>query len=51
MQIHIPGTEILNDWTLWTLVETRAALDFIYWSHSKRRCRYARRSAFLTWIE
>jgi carnitine-CoA ligase len=26
MQIDIPGTEILNDWTLWTLVETRAAL-------------------------
>jgi acyl-CoA synthetase (AMP-forming)/AMP-acid ligase II len=26
VQIDIPGTEILNDWTLWTLVETRAAL-------------------------
>jgi crotonobetaine/carnitine-CoA ligase len=26
VQINIPGTEILNEWTLWTLVETRAAL-------------------------
>jgi crotonobetaine/carnitine-CoA ligase len=26
VKIDIPGTEILNDWTLWTLVETRAAL-------------------------
>jgi crotonobetaine/carnitine-CoA ligase len=26
MQIDIPGAEILNDWTLWTLVEKRAAL-------------------------
>jgi crotonobetaine/carnitine-CoA ligase len=26
MQIDIPGTEILNDWTLWTLVEKRAEL-------------------------
>jgi acyl-coenzyme A synthetase/AMP-(fatty) acid ligase len=24
--IEIPGTEILNDWTLWTLVEARASL-------------------------
>jgi crotonobetaine/carnitine-CoA ligase len=26
VQIDIPGTEILNEWTLWTLVETRASL-------------------------
>jgi hypothetical protein len=32
-------------------LEARAALDLIYWSHSERRCRYTRRSAFLTGIE
>jgi hemoglobin-like flavoprotein len=32
-------------------LEARAALDLIYWSHSKRRCRYARRSAFRSGIE
>ena len=26
MRIEIPGTEILNDWTLWTLAEARAPL-------------------------
>src|ERR1700758_748845 len=32
-------------------LEARPALDLIYWSHSERRCRYTRRSAFLTGIE
>jgi hypothetical protein len=26
VRIEIPGTEILNDWTLWTLAEARAPL-------------------------
>jgi crotonobetaine/carnitine-CoA ligase len=26
VQIEIPGTEILNEWTLWTLLEARASL-------------------------